>query len=107
MKFLAAAPTPEVSTLWINLDNDSRLSRITEVLKGSKFFELVTPTRTLNDGQIYFSFKTPISSSLRGILLLDLELFLKENIDSGIIIWCEPIGDKNSLRNLRGIEIIS
>jgi hypothetical protein len=25
----------------------------------------------------------------------------------GIIIWCEPIGDKNSLRNLRGIEIIS
>jgi hypothetical protein len=44
---------------------------------------------------------------MRGAFLLDLELLLKENIDSGVFIWCEPIGDKNSLRNLRGIEIVS
>jgi hypothetical protein len=73
----------------------------------SSFEEFVSPTRTFADGQIYFTFKKQISSSLRGIFLLDLELMLKENIDPGIIIWCEPIGDKNSLRNLRGIEIIS
>jgi hypothetical protein len=85
MKFYATSPTPQVSAE----------------------FDLVAPTRTLSDGQVYFSFKNPLSSSDRGILLLDLELFLKENIDSGIVIWCEPIGDKNSLRNLRGIEIIS
>jgi hypothetical protein len=107
MNFFAAAPTPTVSTNWANLENEFRLGLVNKVLQGSKFFDLVAPTRTLSDGQVYFSFKKPLSSSDRGILLLDLELFLKENIDSGIVIWCEPIGDKNSLRNLRGIEIIS
>lgn len=107
MKFYAASLTPQVSADWANLDNQSRLSRINEVLVGSKFFEAVTPTRTFDDGQIYFSLKKPIPSSVRGNFLLDLELLLKENMDSGVFIWCEPIGDKNSLRNLRGIEILS
>jgi hypothetical protein len=39
------------------------------------------------------------------MLILDLEEFLKNHLDSGISIWCEPLGDKNSLRNLRGIQI--
>ena len=107
MKFYASSPTPQVSANWANLDNQSRLNRLNEVLEGSSFYEVVAPTRTFNDGQIYLSLKKPISSSMRGIFLLDLELFLKENVDQGIVIWCEPIGDKNSLRNLRGIEIIS
>ena len=107
MKFYAASLTPQVRADWANLDNESRLSRINEVLVGSKFFEAVTPTRTFEDGQIYFLFKKPIPSSTRGNFLLDLELLLKKNIDPGVFIWCEPIGDKNSLRNLRGIEIVS
>lgn len=107
MKFYATSPTPQVSADWVSLDNQARLTRINEVLVGSKFFEAVAPTRTFEDGQIYFSFKKPIPSSMRGNFLLDLELLLKENIDSGVFIWCEPIGDKNSLRNLRGIEIVS
>jgi hypothetical protein len=107
MKFYATSPTPQVSPDWAKLDNQSRLTQINEVLVGSKFFEAVAPTRTFDDGQIYFSFKKPIPSSMRGAFLLDLELLLKENIDSGVFIWCEPIGDKNSLRNLRGIEIVS
>ena len=107
MKFYATSPTPQVSVNWANLDTQTRLDRINEVLAGSKFFETVTPTRTFGDGQIYFSFKKPIPSSMRGNFLLDLELLLKENIDLGVFIWCEPIGDKNSLRNLRGIEIVS
>ena len=93
--------------MWINLDSQSRLSEISKVLEGTKFLEFVSPTRTFDDGQVYFSFKKAISSSLRGIFLLDLEILLKNRIDPGIVIWCEPIGDKNSLRNLRGIEIIT
>jgi len=107
MIIFASTPTPHVIAEWIECDNQSRLNKIDKVLVGTKFFEVVSPTRTFDDGQIYFSFKKPIPSSLRGILLLDLEILLKDKIDPGIIIWCEPIGDKNSLRNLRGIEIIT
>ena len=35
------------------------------------------------------------------------EFYLKNKIDRSINVWCEPIGDKNSLRNLRGIQIKS
>ena len=107
MIIFASTATPHVNTEWIECDNQTRLSKIDKVLVGTKFFELVSPTRTFEDGQIYFSFKKPISSSLRGIFLLDLEILLKDTIDPGVVIWCEPIGDKNSLRNLRGIEIIT
>jgi hypothetical protein len=107
MKFEASTPTPQVDTEWISKDNLTRLNQINKVLQGTSFEEFVSPTRTFADGQIYFTFKKQVSSSSRGIFLLDLELMLKDNIDSGIVIWCEPIGDKNSLRNLRGIEIIS
>lgn len=107
MIFSASTPTPLVDTEWVHYDNQTRLNQINKVLQGTNFAELVSPTRTLDDGQIYFSFNKPVSSSLRGIFLLDLEIFLKDKIDPGIIIWCEPIGDKNSLRNLRGIEIIT
>jgi len=107
MNFEASTPTPQVGTEWISKNNLVRLDQVNKTLAGTSFEEFVSPTRTFADGQIYFTFKKQISSSLRGIFLLDLELMLKENIDSGIFIWCEPIGDKNSLRNLRGIEIIS
>jgi len=107
MTFFASTSTPNVNTEWIACDNQSRLSKIDKILKDTKFSEFVSPTRTFEDGQIYFSFKKPISSSLRGIFLLDLEILLKDKLDHGVVIWCEPIGDKNSLRNLRGIEIIT
>ena len=40
----------------------------------------------------------------RGLLLIDLEKHLKTNIDEGLTLWCEPVGDKSKLRNLRGIK---
>jgi hypothetical protein len=107
MNSYASSPTPKVNREWIDKDNQDRLDQINKILVGTRFEEYVSPTRTFKDGQIYFTFKKQISSSLRGVFLLDLELMLKENIDFGIVIWCEPIGDKNSLRNLRGIEILS
>ena len=41
---------------------------------------------------------------MRGIILLDLEEQLKKNIDQGLTVWLEPIGDKSKLRNLRGVK---
>jgi hypothetical protein len=57
------------------------------------------------DGQIIVNFVEPQSASKRGQLLLDLESLLKEAIDPGLAVWLEPLGDRNSLRNLRGIEV--
>ncbi len=57
------------------------------------------------DGQIIVSLVKPISASERGPLLLDLEAFLKLAIDPSLVVWLEPLGDRNSLRNLRGIEV--
>ena len=48
-----------------------------------------------------------INVNERGTFLLNLEENLKCKIDNGINIWHEAIGDKSSLRNLRGIEVLS
>jgi hypothetical protein len=107
MIFHASTTTPQVGSEWGSRGDSDRLQLVKNVIEGTQFENFVSPTRTFTDGQIYFTFKKSISASQRGIFLLDLELLLKESIDSGIVVWCEPIGDKNSLRNLRGIEIIS
>ncbi len=57
------------------------------------------------DGQILVSLIEPMPAGKRGTLLLDLEEFLKKVIDPGLVVWLEPLGDRNSLRNLRGIEV--
>ena len=36
-----------------------------------------------------------------------LESELKENIDAGLTVWFEPVGDKSKLRNMRGIKFQS
>ncbi|MHB1141714.1 MAG: hypothetical protein ACYC1T_08155 [Sulfuricaulis sp.] len=59
------------------------------------------------DGQIIVNLTEPLAAGKRGQLLLDLEAFLKESIDPGLAVWLEPLGDRNSLRNLRGIEVKS
>ncbi len=63
-------------------------------------------TEHLQNGLIYIyvNFISKVSPKDRGTLLLDLEdeLFQK---DQRIRVWHIPLGDKNSLRNLRGIKI--
>jgi hypothetical protein len=56
---------------------------------------------------VIIRFTEPVDVSKRGLLLLDLEEALKREIDQGITVWVEALGDKNSLRNLRGIEVKS
>ena len=42
---------------------------------------------------------------MKEAFLLNLEERLKNNIDKGLTVWFEPVGDKSKLRNLRGIKI--
>jgi hypothetical protein len=69
--------------------------------------KILTAVETKLDGQVIIRLMVPVPADKRGYLLLDLEAFLKESIDPGLVVWLEPFGDRSSLRNLRGIEVKS
>ena len=100
--------TPTTTKFWKkNLDDKNRkkliineISKIDEL----KDFEV---SQVLSDGQIIFRVTKSIPSNKRGNILLDLEERLKKNVDIGLTVWFEPVGDKSKLRNLRGIKINS
>ena len=60
-----------------------------------------------NNGFLIFEFKRSIPVDERANYLLGLENELCTKIDNSITIWMAPVGDKSSLRNLRGIKVKS
>ena len=107
MKNFASEKTPTTTKFWKNLDDKNRkkliineISKIDEL----KDFEV---SQVLSDGQIIFRVTKSIPSNKRGNILLDLEERLKKNVDIGLTVWFEPVGDKSKLRNLRGRKINS
>ena len=65
----------------------------------------IIKTELQDDGLIYIyvNCTTKLAPSERGTVLLDLEDEMCKK-DNRIRIWHVPLGDKNSLRNLRGIK---
>ena len=61
--------------------------------------------KALDNGQVIIRIDHLIPANKRGVLLLDLESLLKKTMDLGITVWCEPVGDKSKLRQLRGVTI--
>ena len=103
----AQANTPSPSLAWRQLSDAERLTLVKDALHtGSGAVEgNVVVADAKRDGQIIVSLVESMPASKRGPLLLDLEASLKEAIDPGLVVWLEPLGDRNSLRNLRGIEV--
>ncbi|MCA9460135.1 MAG: hypothetical protein KC550_06315 [Nanoarchaeota archaeon] len=95
--------TPIVGESWKKANNDERIKLITDCIQKNDKFKNIIPGRTTDSGQVYIELKNSIPANLRGMLILDFEEYLKIKIDDGINVWCEPIGDKNSLRKLRGV----
>ena len=107
LKKNAEADTPTTQSFWVNLSNEERLDLVKEKIKENQKYIKISPRSTTEKGQVMVVFTEAIPSNKRGPLLLDFERYLKDMIDQGINVWCEPIGDKNALRNLRGIKIKS
>jgi hypothetical protein len=108
IKEVAEADTPRTGEKWRAAVPAERESWVHEVLaRNSKFAHLLEVVDLRDDGQIILRFKLPVSSNERGELLLDFELALKSTIDPALTIWLEPLGDKSSLRRLRGIKVKS
>lgn len=100
----AKYPTLKVSQKWLLASSNTRNDLIDKLLLDDRF-SCITLVESKDDGQVIVKFNIPLEAHLRGTLLLDFEEKLKELVDVGLTVWLEPLGDKNSLRNLRGIKV--
>ena len=103
----ANADTPVPGLAWSRLHDDERLELVKSTVAGKwgTAGDIFVFAEAKMDGQVILALREFVSADKRGTLLLDLEAFLKESIDPGLVVWLEPLGDRNSLRNLRGIEV--
>lgn len=103
----ATTDTPTPAQTWCQLSDDERLALVNNAVHANiaSLSKILVITETKLDGQVIIRLLEPVPAGKRGTLLLDLEAFLKETIDSGLVVWLEPFGDRSSLRNLRGIEV--
>ncbi|MDC0498840.1 hypothetical protein OAO21_06700 [Alphaproteobacteria bacterium] len=104
-KDISFQKSPVPSKEWLSYSEKDRINLVLSILKSYEsfnFFEVMSA-----DSNAFVTLKTEknISASQRGVLLLELELKLKKEVDEAITVWLEPVGDKSKLRNLRGIEI--
>jgi len=82
--------------------------KIAELIRGYEFVDLSNETiggGSYKNIHVEFNSRNKLSIAERGEYLMKLESELIEKIDSKIRVWHVPIGDKNSLRNLRGVTI--
>jgi hypothetical protein len=102
----ASQDTPTPGNEWLDMSDSERKIVLNDVLsRQAVFYENFEVSHTKDDGQVIIRMKHSLKPSERGTLLLDLEELFKIEIDQGINVWAEALGDKNSLRNLRGIEV--
>ena len=101
----ATAETPRPSSKWLKMDEKQRTTLIKSFLGKYPSFSNIEVSHAPDNGQIVLRIERQISASERGLFLLDLEEKIKAEIDKGLSIWCEPVGDKSKLRQLRGVEI--
>lgn len=103
----ASTPTLTPSSSWKHLSNDERMEKILGAIRwaDASILDLVEILAAKEDGQVICTLKTLMSASQRGNFLLNLEDSLKRRVDEGVVVWLAPLGDKNSLRRLRGIEV--
>ena len=103
-KNFTSAATPTTSKDWVVKSEKDRIEMISKELNKNILYKGFEVVKVPDNGQIVLRIEKVIPANERGLLLLELEAKLKL-IDNGITLWCEPVGDKNKLRKLRGIEI--
>ena len=101
----AELESPQTSTEWKLKSDDQRVKLVEDVCLKNVKFAPIAVSRALEDGTIFVTLLEALPPHIRGTLLLDFEFELKAIVDPGLVVWCEPLGDKSTLRNLRGIVI--
>jgi len=100
-------PTPNPSDNWVSFSEEEKLNKIRAVLSefDREWIDKYDVSSARDNGFVVLEFKKSIPVDVRSKYLLDLESLLCNRIESCITIWIAPVGDKSSLRNLRGIEV--
>jgi hypothetical protein len=99
--------SPSTGVLWMNMTKKERIKLLQESIYLFSPEIDISVIDAHDNGQVSIVIKSVIGINDRGSFLLNLEENLKRTIDIGINVWHEAIGDKSSLRNLRGIEVLS
>lgn len=92
---------------WISLSDGERVDLVRRRLQDFEGAETFKVVKVDASGQVVISTEKNIPANERGMYLLSLERWLKQSIDEGLHLWCEPVGDRSKLRNLRGVVIKS
>jgi hypothetical protein len=103
MKEIAEANSPLPSRKWLSYSNNERIIKLKEI--SSEYLDNIEVLKALDNGQVILCLLNNLNPGERGDFLLNYESFLKRNLDEAITVWLEPLGDKNTLRRLRGIEV--
>lgn len=105
----AFSKTPAPKDSWLKIKEEKKISLLENALKkmNEDINESIQIISSHNNGQVIVKLLKNLAPAERGTFLLDIEFFLKEKIDQAIYINVEPMGDKSSLRNLRGLTIKS
>jgi len=97
--------TPTPGKEWIDASQVDRMDLVRNAWRGIKKYSDLVVIDCRSNGEVFVEMKVSMSSNQRGTLLLDAEQVLKNHVDDAITIWLEPLGDKSTLRNLRGIKV--
>lgn len=97
--------SPVVSENWKLMKENDRIGQIKKFLLQNINDIEYEVIKAADDGQVIIRINQSIPASKRGLVLLEIEEKMKKNLDKGLTLWLEPIGDKSKLRNLRGISI--
>ena len=104
MKHFADADTPLPGEAWKNLSEEKRKQSISDVIHKYDQYDDLEVQSAANDGRVVLRTEKIIPANERGLYYLKLEGILKQKVDLGISVWCEPVGDKSKLRALRGVN---
>lgn len=101
-----SSETPTSSNDWLGLLPMNRQEIIREFIASDpRYSATLSLVDARPDGQVVLNLNETVGVSERCDLLLDFEMLLKAGVDPAVTIWLEPIGDKSTLRRLRGIEV--
>ena len=104
-KNFSNSTTPTTSQDWKQKSEENRIELVSKELKKNILYKDFEVIKAPDNGQIVLKIERIIPANERGLLLLELEGMLKSVVDKGITVWCEPVGDKSKLRQLRGVKI--